>query len=128
MLNGKIEQSINSVESDILIVDAELLFTVKRKWYGKKTYEINNLHRKVVRFLKAQQGRLDAIVIGCAHDFSFVQDVVNTVLLLPYSVIDLKNERNYKNWLRLQQPKLHLAIKERNYYTRVTMVAETELK
>ena len=122
------EYTISPLETDyrkdLLIVDAELLFTAKRKWLIKKTFEISDFNRKVIRYLNKISKNYDDITIVIVKDYKFGEKIVTTLLRLQqYSVLDIESESNYKNWLNIVQPVKHLAILKRRYYHRNSVYA-----
>jgi hypothetical protein len=105
----------NSVSSDVLVVDAELLFNISSSFFAKKSYSISDDNRRMLHHLSEIGRNFDEILVGVVANYDYSQHVAST-LKLQFNLVDLQDEQNYKTWLQVIRPTKHVAIRKRKHY------------
>lgn len=123
MQKGSIDTGVGIYDSELLVIDAELLFEIKRKW-GKKSYELTHYNSKFIRYFTSlvEQQLVDLVVVGVVTDYSYRSKIIVDILLLPYDVKEFHTEENYGRWMEIVSPALHFAIEKRKYYNKKSVV------
>jgi len=116
MRKGTIEPDYSDFNNDVTVIDAELLVSIKKKYWFIPYFEFSDFNRKVIRYLRQRSDIHQQVIVGCVTNFKSIEHVINNVLKLPYSIINLHNEKNYEIWLKILRPNIHFAVIQRRYY------------
>lgn len=123
MMKGSIDFKFTEYDRDILVIDPELLFTINRKFLFIKKFAVSDFNRKVIRYLRniRKKRGFDIVFVPVFKDRDYSEYVLNSVLVLEVSVIDIGSEFNYSNWIKTITPKLHLSVQKREYYSKKSL-------
>lgn len=123
MIRGNIDFKFTEYDRDILVVDYELLFSITRKFLFIKKFAVNDFNRKVIKYIRnlRKQKNFDIVFVPVLKYRDYADYILNSVLVLDVSVIDIGSEFNYSNWIKSITPKLHLAVQKREYYSKKSL-------
>ena len=126
MERGQLNLNAGGFNENIFVVDAELLFEIKTKWFRKR-WMFNALSEKVIAYVEKRKGAFDRVVIPTIKNGSFVEYVLNKILFInDYEVIDFIDEENYSAWMRIVKPALHFTTVKRRYYYKTSVYITEE--
>lgn len=127
MQKGTIDIGASVYDNDLLVIDAELLFEIRKKW-GKKSYELTHYNSKFIRYFTslAERSLVDSIIIGVVTDYAYRSKIIEDILLLPYAIKEFHTEENYGRWMEIVSPALHFAVEKRKYYNKKSVIITEE--
>jgi hypothetical protein len=119
--------SITMYEEDYsgkqLVVDAELVVSVTKKLFSME-FELTNENSLFIDYLKKSLESFDEVTIVAIKYKDFYEEVINKTLGLPFTILDLQSEKNYKTWLWVKKPVLHVAIYQRKNYFKTSVTID----
>jgi len=128
MIKGKIDSDlVGYYDSIILVVDIDLLFTViTGKLTRRKNYSINSFNRQLIQYLVTPENssKYDEIIIAIVDNYDYCKHIVDDILRVPFSSINLGSESNLEQWLKLINPVAYLTTNKRRYYYKKSILVE----
>ena len=121
MLKKTIDQT-GYIADKVLVVDCELIFDVKWKWF-RKIYLLKETTPVVVRYIGRQADNYDRIFIVCIDNFKYREKVLKE-LNMYFDLIKMEDETNYKSWLWTVMPFMHICSQKRELYHSSSVTVE----
>lgn len=118
MKDGKIDQGGDYViDLKVIVIDFELLYTIQRRYIFHKSVGYNKLNSAVIRYIRLNKAQADSYEIGVVGARKKAEKVIKD-LSLNVVIKKFINEISYKSYLNSRGASAHLAIKERQYYSK----------
>lgn len=117
----------NGDDRDLLVIDSELIITTIKKFFGLvKRYTISENDTIFFHALKKLIGQFEEVNIAIVGDSKKRENALKK-FKIDVSCVTFFSEEEYRNWLRMVNPKLHLATIGRIKYSKNSKLAKMEI-